>query len=67
MTEKIKRNSGEYQLAERIVHLQAALDMANQELNKEGKLGVLPSRSTSFRKANAFHKKVRNVLGEIYF
>lgn len=63
---KYNRNSKEYQLAERIVHLEEALTTANSILNKEGKLGVLPNGSVSFHEGKKFHKKVRVVLNERY-
>lgn len=50
-------------MAEYVVRLEKALGTANSILNKEGKLGVLPTEtSVSFRNANTFHKKVRTVL-----
>ncbi len=61
---KIKhdRNSKEYQLAERIVFLEEALQTANDILNKNNLLGVLPNRSVSFRGASKHHSKVRKTL-----
>lgn len=58
----INRNTIEYQLAERIVHLEDALSTANKLLNEDGKLGVLPSRSVRFRDGKTFHKRVRKTL-----
>lgn len=58
----INRNTMEYQLAEKIVHLEDALSTANKLLNEDGKLGVLPSRSVRFREGNTFHKRVRQLL-----
>jgi len=55
-----------YKLAEKIVHLQDALDTANSVLKKNGKLGVLPDSSVSFRKGQKFHKRVREILQETY-
>lgn len=59
---KFDRNTIEYALAEKIVHLQDALELANKILNDKKLLGVLPSRSVSFRESNKHHKKVRYVL-----
>ena len=58
----ISRNTIEYQLAERIVHLEDALKTANKLLNEDGKLGVLPDRSIRFREGQTFHKRVRKTL-----
>lgn len=63
---KWDRNSTEYQLAERIIFLAAALTRANQMLNADGKLGVLPdSGPVRFREAAKHHAKVRTVLKNI--
>ena len=58
----IKRDSNEYRLAEKIVHLEDALKTANQELNKLGKFGVLPNRSVDFKDGSEFHKRVRDII-----
>ena len=59
---KYDRNSKEYELAEKIVHLQEALDLANKILKEHGKLGVLPNYGVSFKESAMFHKKVRELL-----
>jgi hypothetical protein len=59
---KYDKWSSEYRLAERIVHLEEALDLANKLLNDDGNLGVIPSRTVRFRKSANFHKKVREVI-----
>jgi len=59
---KFDRTSIEYQLAERIIHLERALKIANKELKKFGSLGVLPNYSISFKESSTFHKDVRKVL-----
>jgi len=51
-------------LAAKIVHLEAALDQANKNAAKDGKLGVGPDSSVSFRESNAFRKKIKRVLDE---
>ena len=56
------RNSNEYRLAEKIIHLQDALNKSNSLLNMDGKLGVLPNHSVSFRDSSSFHKRVRKLL-----
>ena len=60
----MQRDSKEYRLAEKIVHLQDALNQSNSLLNKDGNLGVIPNHSVSFRESQSFHKKVRKVLDE---
>jgi hypothetical protein len=66
MSDKINRNSVEYRLAERVVFLQDALETANGILNDEGKFGVLPNMSVSFKKSSSHHKKVRDTIKELY-
>jgi hypothetical protein len=62
---KINRNNKIYNIAEYVVRLEKALGTANSILNKEGKLGVLPTEtSVSFRNGNTFHKNVRSVLNK---
>jgi len=52
-------------LAIKIVHLQEALDTANKNAKKDGKLGVLPNTGgPSFRESNGFRKKMKVVLEE---
>lgn len=58
----MKRDSKEYRLAERVIHLENALKTANQILNENGLLGVLPDFSVSFHEAPKFHSKVRKEL-----
>ncbi|NJO62864.1 MAG: hypothetical protein HC836_32980 [Richelia sp. RM2_1_2] len=60
-----KTNPNEYRLAEKIVHLQNALETANNVLNKNGMLGVLPDHSVSFWKGKKFHKEVREILKDL--
>jgi hypothetical protein len=56
------RNSLEYELAEKIIFLQDALNLANKMLNQKGNFGVIPSRSVSFYNGQQHHKKVRDLL-----
>jgi hypothetical protein len=59
----MERGSREYQLAERIIHLEDALHIANENARKEGKLGVGAQTSgVSFHKAATFHARVRRIL-----
>ena len=58
----MNRHSTEYQLAERIVQLEKALDLANSLLKKNNFLGVIPDISVRFKDSQKFHKKVRTVL-----
>lgn len=61
------RDTKEYLLAEKIVFLQNALDTANMILNNNGMLGVMAdSTGVNFRNASKHHKKIRNVLKDIY-
>lgn len=60
----MQRDSKEYRLAEKIVHLQEALNLSNSLLNGYGSLGVISNHSVSFRESPTFHKKVRKVLNE---
>lgn len=61
---KMNRGSLEYKLAERIVHLEDALDTANCLLNKDGKLGIIPNHGVDFREGRKFHKRVNKILNE---
>jgi len=61
---RIHRNAREYALAIRVVHLENALQIANNLLNKDGKLGVLASRSIRFRDGMKFHKRVRKIINQ---
>jgi uncharacterized coiled-coil DUF342 family protein len=65
MITKHDRWSNEYRLAEKIVHLQEALRLANKSLNEDGKLGVCVSQTVGFRDGAKFHAKVRTVLESI--
>lgn len=61
------RGTKEYALAMKIVNLEDALNIANKNARKDGKLGVLPNcGGPSFREANKFHARVRQILKEIY-
>lgn len=62
---KIDRNSQEYKLAEKVVFLTKALKMSNKMLNEDGKLGVLPDHSISFKESKKHHKEVRKILETI--
>lgn len=61
---RIERTDETYRMAEQIVHLEQALERANAILNNDGKLGVLPNHSVSFRNGRSFHKKVKKVLNK---
>lgn len=55
----------EYRLAEKIIHLEDALNTANGVLNRHKLLGVLPNDSVSFKESSAFYKRVREMLKKI--
>lgn len=61
----MERGSNEYRLAERIVHLEDALKIANENARKHGMLGVGAGSGVSFRRANSFHARVRKILKEL--
>lgn len=61
----IKTDPKSYTLAMKIIHLEDALKMANKLLNANGKLGVLPDHSVSFREGRKFHRRVREVLKNV--
>ncbi len=56
------RGTTEYKLAERIIHLERALKIANGELKKRHSLGVGTDFQVSFREASKFHKEVREII-----
>jgi len=59
---EINRKSKEYRLAEKIVHLEIALELANHMLKNNHKLGVIPNQNVRFKDGNSFHKKVRKII-----
>lgn len=57
------RGNVDYALAIQLCRLQEALDRANKNAAKDGKLGVMPqSGGASFRESASFHAKVRKVI-----
>ncbi len=61
----VDRNSREYKLAEKVVFLTESLELTNKMLNEDGKLGVLPNISVSFKNSKKHHSKVRKLLETI--
>jgi hypothetical protein len=61
----MERQSREYKLAERILHLEDALNTANKNAKRNGMLGVIANTCVSFSQASAFHARVRKILKEI--
>lgn len=52
----------ERRLATKVVHLEEALELANELLKKHGCMGVLPNESVYFKKAKKFYSKVNKIL-----
>lgn len=64
---KIDHSSQAAKLAKRVVRLQEALYIANQNANKNGKLGVIAEDENTHvnqYEANTFYAKVRKQLKE---
>jgi len=49
---------------EELLHVEKALDVANELLFEAGIFGIIPSRSVSFREGRNFHKQVRDRVKE---